>query len=706
MPKLAVPQYISQARPQGVVRPANIPGAVDVGGLVSGLANASSIVSNQAARDANEAERIKAQQEHEARQLAEGEAKVAVANAVSEAQSNWTERLTTAMQSAPADALNFTANTLKEFDAFAEQAVAKVPELGQQAMRERLAGIRNQIHGRAFQFETDARNAKIGGDYNSGLELDRNTVSADPSQYNQLLANRLSLLQGLGLGAETTAKMAEATRHDMAKSAAEGMVARSPETFLKRTGMAGGKTGKDGQPLPTDPAKAAEAVQNDPVLRNLKPEVLTSLVERATMLSITRQQQKEMALQRRQREYEAHLNRASAVAQAFQMQADKGTMLDPAYVNQAITATAGTPFQAVIKSTAQQVQEIGGFSAQPLPVQRAALDAIDAQIALHGRNPALDKRREQIAKVVQGSESDLKADPLRAGLQRGVIDSLPPIDFQGGTSAVVQQLAARVPLAQRVSAWSKQPTSPMTSDEADQFKQQLDALPAKERAGAVAELARAIGPQQAQGLAVQMDAKDRALGLAFASAGDMTTSGRFTSELILKGQQAKKDGTSTKGQKQPDLKASTWKAHASEQLAGVFPNQNATNATRDAAELIMHGIAAEQGGELSEDDMDRAVRLAVGGSIVEHNGARIPLPAGMDEDALATRLSTVRPEDLATQTGGGNVRAGGVPVPVDQFIKSLPGQKLMAVRPGQFAVLVQGRPVTNEKGSPIIIKVN
>ena len=119
MPKLAVPQYISQARPQGVVRPANIPGAVDVGGLVSGLANASSIVSSQAARDANEAERIKAQQEHEARQLAEGEAKVAVANAVSEAQSNWTERLTTAMQSAPADAPNFTANTLKEFDAFA-----------------------------------------------------------------------------------------------------------------------------------------------------------------------------------------------------------------------------------------------------------------------------------------------------------------------------------------------------------------------------------------------------------------------------------------------------------------------------------------------------------------------------------------------------------------------------------------------------------
>ena len=64
MPKLAVPQYISQARPQGVVRPANIPGAVDVSGLVQGVSNASSIVSNQAARDANEAERIKAQKKH------------------------------------------------------------------------------------------------------------------------------------------------------------------------------------------------------------------------------------------------------------------------------------------------------------------------------------------------------------------------------------------------------------------------------------------------------------------------------------------------------------------------------------------------------------------------------------------------------------------------------------------------------------------
>ena len=649
MPKLAVPQYISQARPQGVVRPANIPGAVDVSGLVQGVSNASSIVSNQAARDANEAERIKAQQEHEARQLAEGEAKVAVANAVSEAQSNWTERLTTAMQSAPADAPNFTANTLKEFDAFAEQAVAKVPELGQQAMRERLAGIRNQIHGRAFQFEIDARNAKIGGDYNSGLELDRNTVSADPSQYNQLLANRLSLLQGLGLGAETTAKMAEATRHDMAKSAAEGMVSRSPEAFLKRTGMAGGKTGKDGQPLPTDPAKAAEAVQNDPVLRNLKPEVLTSLVERATMLSITRQQQKEMARERQQREYEAHLNRASAVAQAFQMQADKGTMLDPAYVNQAITATAGTPFQAVIKSTAQQVQEMGGFAAQPIPAQRATLDAIDAQIAKNGRNPAIDKRREQIDRATKASLTDFAEDPMRAGLSRGVIQEIPPLDFKNGVQGIADSFAARVPLAQRVSQWAGQTAKPLTGDEAAAMSGWLSKLNPGEKEQFVGALTKTLGTANSMPFLRQLGKDAPTLAIAGGIAGMQTTAGRSVPRLIFEGEALLRE-------KQVKLPADgKMNALFQEQVGSAIPNLQSKSATFEAVQSVYAKLLAERG-KVNESAVDRdafevAVRTVTGGPI-KYNGQMILPPAyGLPADQSAALLQSITPAQVKAWGG-------------------------------------------------------
>jgi len=197
----------------------------------------------------------------------------------------------------------------------------------------------------------------------------------------------------------------------------------------------------------------------------------------------------------------------------------------------------------------------------------------------------------------------------------------------------------------------------------------------------VATLAQAIGPQAAQGLAVQMDKKDKGMALAFAFSGSQTTEGRFTSELLLKGQQAKLDGTSTKGEKQPDLKPAQWSAHIAAELDGVFPAQTLTDQTREAAVLIAHGIASEQGGRLSTKDLDRAVRLAVGESVVEHNGRKVLLPAGVDEDMLAKRLRSISAEELAKQAPEGQVRAGGVPMPVAAPWRSRPPAGRVA-RPG------------------------
>lgn len=648
MPRLAIPQYTSQARPQGIVRPANIPGVVDTSGLAQGLANASAIVSHQAARDAAEAERIKAKQEHEARQLEEGEARVAVANAVSEAQSDWTERLAKAQQSATAGAAGFTATTLKDFDAWSEQAIAKVPALGQQALRERLATMRNQIHGRAFQFETDARNAKIGGDFNAGLELDRNTVTADPSQYNSLLANRMSLLQTLGLDAATTAKIGEATRHSMAQSAAEGMVARNPEAFLQRTGMAGGKT-RDGQPLPSDPKKAAEAVQNDPVLRNLKPEALTQLVERATMLTVTRQQQAEMAAERRRREGEAHLGRAAAVAQAFQMQADKGTALDPAYVNQAMTATAGTPFQAVIQSTAQQVQAVGGFAAQSIPTQRATLDAIDAEIAKNGRNPAIDKRREQVSRIVESSTTDFAKDPMRAGLERGIIKEIPQIDFQNGMGGIVQSFAARVPLAQRVTQWAGKDAKPLTGDEAAAMSSWLANLNPGEKEQFVGAMNKTLGTTNAMPFLRQLGKDAPTLAIAGGLAGMQTTAGRSVPRLIFEGEALMRD----KQVKMPD--DARMNAEFQKIIGDSIPTIGAKVATLDAVKAVYAKLLTERG-KFNETNIDSgafetAVRV-VAGNPMQYNGATILPPAyGLPHDQAAALLKGVTPAQVKAWGG-------------------------------------------------------
>lgn len=438
---------------------------------------------------------------------------------------------------------------------------------------------------------------------------------------------------------------------------------------------------------------------------DLDPQKRATLIDRVGAYRLRLDQKAEMAAARAEREAERRTRKAEAAFNTFQTLADKGTVLAPEYIDRALSDTAGTPYAAGVKALASQAVAGTAISAQPLAQQRQLLAQVDGLIAQHGRTPELDKRRDQIEKAVRGSEQDVKADALRAGLERGVITELRPLDLSQGVAGMVQQLRERGPLVERVSVWAGQHVSPMTDDEAAQFKSQLDALPPKERAGMVAAVAQAIGPQAAHGLAAQVDPKDKALALSFAYSTMQTTQGRYTSELVLRGQQAKKDGTSTKGAKQPELRASNWSAHIAQELDGVFPAQTLTNESREAALLIAHGIASEQGGDLSTKDLDRAVRLAVGGQVVEYNGRRIPLPAGVDEDMLGKRVRSVTAQELSKQAPEGLVRAGGVPMPVDEFVKALPGQQLMYAAPGKYAVIVGGRPVLNGAGKPILIGV-
>jgi hypothetical protein len=440
-------------------------------------------------------------------------------------------------------------------------------------------------------------------------------------------------------------------------------------------------------------------------LPDLDPRRRAELSDRVASYRLHLDQKAEMAAQRAQREAERRLSKAQAEFQTFQAMADKGTALDPAFIDTVLKATAGTPFQAGVRMLAQQARDTGGLAAQPVRAQQALLDQVNATIATQGRSPELDRRKEQVEKVLRGSQQDLERDPLRAGLERGVIAELAPLDLGKGVAGLALQLQQRAPLAERVGIWAGRAVSPLTEEEAAQVKHQLDSLPAKERAGMVAALAQAAGPQAAQGMARQMDKNDKALALAFAYSGAQTTAGRYTSELVMRGAQAKQDGTSTKGEKQPDLKVTQWSAHIANELKGLFPAQTMTNQTREAALLIAHGLASEGGGRLTTDDLDRSVRLAIGGTVVEHNGRKVALPAGVSAGGLETRLKSVSVGELQQQAPDGMVRAAGQAVPLAEFTKALPGQQLLYAGPGRFSVLVGELPVVNSQGRPIIIGV-
>lgn len=425
-----------------------------------------------------------------------------------------------------------------------------------------------------------------------------------------------------------------------------------------------------------------------------------SLVARLDGYRTSLIQRQEAAASRAQREQERVLKRAEAEFNTFQSLSDKGTILAPEYIDRAVAMTAGTPYQQGIRALAAQAAETGGIASQPIRQQENMLTQVDAMIAQRGRSPELDKRREQIQKVLKSSQSDLKESGIGAGLERGVIREKSAIDITS-PEAFAASVTNRLMQAETVGIWAGKPVSPLDSTEAESVRNMLDALPPKQKSQAVATISAAVGPKMAGAMSEQLEKQDRPLALAFATASSKTTTGRYTSELILKGASAIKDGLVMKD----DKKVTGWKATIASELDGAFPDDRLSRSAKESAYYIAAGLANENGGSVSTSDIKRAVTLAIGGSIIERNGKKLPIPAEMEASDFEQRIKNIPASDIVKQAPDGNVMVGGVSMPVADFAASVPGQELMFAGNGRYAVIVRGRPVTNAAGKPIIIGV-
>lgn len=391
------------------------------------------------------------------------------------------------------------------------------------------------------------------------------------------------------------------------------------------------------------------------------------------------------------------------------------------------------PMHAKGFSALLETQRQTGAIASRRPTEvKAGVDAVNAQIMRTGITPELKEQRDRLDRVHDGQVSAIRTDGvLRAAGKYGVAEPPPPLDFSRGLIGAVEQLKQRAPAVQQAAGWAEKEEW-FYPEEAHKIADQLKALPAKEWAGAVSMLTAAQGPGAARALAEQIDTRDRALALALTS--NPTPAGRYRAELIRRGQVGKADGTSTKGAHAFSVPPADWEGKAAAQLAGMFGHARTQTDMVDAATLIMHGISSEGGGRLTEKDIDAAVQMAVGGNIAAARGrslglrngrevrAPLPLPEGVTEDDLDKRLRSIQPSDIWPQvmpkaTGGqpvdmsklsvlaASAQGGYAQVPVADFVKALPGAQLMPARPGQYAVIVNGRPVMSETGNPILIGV-
>lgn len=409
-------------------------------------------------------------------------------------------------------------------------------------------------------------------------------------------------------------------------------------------------------------------------------------------------QRQEIAAQRAQRESEARLNRARSAFEASQARVLAGIPDNPDQIAATTQALAGTPYLDTYRAQQQQAREIGGLAAQPVPQQQALLDALNAKIAQGGTSDALIKQRDQVQRAVEASKRDLTQDPMRAGLERGVISDIPPVDVSS-IQAFTSTLGRRLEAASVVQSWAGRAVSPLTTEEASQLSTTLSALPPQQRASALAQIGTVMGPKASAGLAAQLDKQDKATALALQFGAKKTTEGRYTSELILRGQQALKE----KVIKPDTSEDSGWRAAIADAVGDAFMNENQRADIAEAAYLITAGWKAE--GKFSPNPK-KAVDLAVGGKVVDFNGKKVPLPPGMDDGDLTDRLKNITGKDIAAQAPGGIVRVGGQDVPVEDLAKALPDSQLMYAAEGAYYVLSGARVVTNAQNKPIVIKVN
>jgi hypothetical protein len=248
-----------------------------------------------------------------------------------------------------------------------------------------------------------------------------------------------------------------------------------------------------------------------------------------------------------------------------------------------------------------------------------------------------------------------------------------------------------------VEAAAGRKISPLQPQEAETIGKLVRTMPLDQQSTALAAFGKVINdPERLADFARQIDAKDRVLGTAMMVGDLQTTQGRYVSELVLKGARAMKDKTISVD----SAKETGWRAEIANEVGDAFPNQEVRERMIEAAFMVQAGFAAEGGGP----DYKRALRL-VAGEIVEHNGAKIPLPRAMDESTFEKRLTAIQPAALAAQAPGGQVYVGKTPVPLDQFVKSLGDAALVSAGPGKYNVRAGMGLVTNSKGKRITIEV-
>lgn len=435
-----------------------------------------------------------------------------------------------------------------------------------------------------------------------------------------------------------------------------------------------------------NPAQALKTLRDKDTFPEIDPDRRAALIAQADAAVLRAQERARIEAERIAREQERVFQGAATVFES-------GRAFSAEYGDQVLARLKGSPYEPAVREMIRTGPQNVAAATLPVAQQRATLDALMARANTEGTNPALNKEIERRQKVLSATERDVKEDPLGAALERGIVQAVAPLnpaDLAGLPAALAQRSRA----AQTVSTWAGQPVSPLRPDEARQLASSLSAMPPEQKAPALAAIGAALGDRdQIAALAKQIDGNDRTLATAMMYATTKTTQGRYVSEIILRGQQAGRDGRV----KVDTAKETGWRSTIAQQIGDAYPDQELRARMIDASLQIATGLAAEGG----NPDLDRAVRLATGGVRTQADDSRVPLPYGWTDSDLRDGLRSYPAERLPAE-----LRAGPAPLTREQFLKQLPDAVLVYAGQGRYGVRAGGALVTDANGRRVILDFN
>lgn len=378
----------------------------------------------------------------------------------------------------------------------------------------------------------------------------------------------------------------------------------------------------------------------------------------------------------------------------------QGRYLSQEAINDLAVATAGTAMAGPAQELVKSQSKVAGFASMSLPQQQAVLErqraaGSDPKI---GVSPVEQQVYKQMDSIYTAGVRAYKENPWQAAQERGVIRDAPAITL-GSVQDAQQVIGQRMQQIGQVEVAAGRKVSPLQPDEAQTIGRLVRALPPDQQASALATFGSMMGDaDRVSDLARQMSEKDKTIGMAMAYSNSKTTAGRYTSELILRGERALKDGTA----KIDSAKETGWRAEIAKEIGDATLNQDVRQQWIDAAFLVQASFAADGSGT----DIKRAVNLATGGLREQRDGSKIPRPYGMSDDTFTQRIGTLAPADLSQQAPGGQVFSGKTAIPLEQFIQQLPQASLVHAGQGRYAVRAGQGFVTNGAGQRITIDLN